>query len=146
MARGFQVSKQIDRSAPEVWGFLTDFDNAQAWMTGIEEMRKVTSGPLSEGTRYFYRARGKERETSVSKLDPGKKIALTSIQRGITATYFYSVRPDGDGAEVSLDARCQASGLWRLIHPLIAAAMKRVDSDQFDRLAAALENRPKRGF
>ena len=142
MARGFRAMERIDRSVSEVWEFLTNFENAPRWMTGIEDMTKTTPGPLAVGTRYTFRSRGKLRETSVSGFDAGRKIALTSRQGGVTATYTYTVRSDGDGANVSLDAECQASGLWVLLHPLIAVAMKRADSRQLACLAAAMEKQP----
>ena len=38
-----------------------------------------------------FKARGKERETRVTAFDRGKRIALTSTQAGVTATYTYAV-------------------------------------------------------
>ena len=142
MARGFRVRQRIGRSPRDVWAFLSDFENAPTWMAGVEQMTKVTPGPLAEGTRYTFRARGRARETRVSAFEPGRMVALTSSQGGITATYTYKVRPDGDGSEVSLDAECSAAGLWVLLHPLIAVAMRRADSGQLARLAAVIERKP----
>ena len=137
MADGFSVRETIPRPPADVWAYLTDFGNAQEWMTGIGPMTQTTPGALEVGTRFRFEARGKERETRVTALDPGKRIALTSTQGGVTATYTYVVEPAGNGTEVTLDAVCEAAGVWKLIHPIIVIAMKRSDSSQLANLKAA---------
>ncbi len=110
MAGGFTVRETIKRSPQEVWGYLTDFGNAKKWMTGVEEMTPLIQGPIEVGTRFRFKARGKEHESEVTALEPGKRIALTSTQGGVTATYVYSLAPAGDNTEVTLNAVCEATG------------------------------------
>lgn len=138
MADGFSVTERIDHSPAEVWAYLTTFGNAKDWMTGVEAMTQTTEGPLEIETRFSFMARGKERETRVTGFDPGKRIALTSTQGGVTAVYTYSLVPDGDGTETTLEAVCEATGLWKLLHPIIAVAMKQSDSSQLANLKAAI--------
>lgn len=138
MAGGFAVRETIERSPEDVWAYLTDFANAHAWMTAVDAMTHTTDGPLRVGTRFKFHARGRERETEVTALDPGRLIALTSTQGGVSATYTYEVMPAAGGTEVALDARCRASGIWNLLHPLIVFAMKRSDSSQLANLKAAM--------
>jgi uncharacterized protein YndB with AHSA1/START domain len=123
MADGFTVQETLDHAPAEVWAYLTDFDNAPQWMTGIGTFTRMTQGPLEIGTRFGFKARGKERETRVTALDPGRLIALTSTQGGVTATYTYALTPAGDGTEITLTAVCKATGLWILVHPVIVLAM-----------------------
>ena len=74
----------------------------------------------------------------MTALDPGKPIALTSTQGSVTATYIYSLAPDGDGTEVMLKAVCKATGFWKLRHPVIVLAMKKSDSPQLANLKLAM--------
>ncbi|MEE8272238.1 MAG: SRPBCC family protein [Alphaproteobacteria bacterium] len=138
MADGFKVIESLDHAPQGVWACLTDFDNASEWMTGIADFTQVTQGPLEIGTRFRFMARGKQRETRVTALDPGKRIALTSTQGGVTATYTYSATPAGDGTEVTLKAVCNATGFCTLIHPVIVLAMKKSDSSQLANLKLAM--------
>ncbi len=138
MADGFTVKDTIAATPQEVWDYLTDFSNAKAWMTGVDDMTQVTQGPLEVGTRYEFKSRGKTRESHVSALDRGKRVALTSTQGGVTATYTYSLDPVGDGTQVMLHAVCKATGLWKLLHPIIAFAMKKSDSSHIANLKAAM--------
>ena len=141
MAGGFTVRETIKRSPQEVWDYLTDFGNAKKWMTGVEEMTQITQGPLEMGTLFRFKARGKEHESEVTALEPGKRIALTSTQGGVTATYVYSLAPAGNDTEVSLNAECKATGFWKLIHPIIVFAMKKSDSSHLARLKTAITSR-----
>ena len=86
------------------------------------------------------RARGAERESQVSALDEGKRLVLTSTQGGVTAIYDYRLVPTANGTQITLDAACNATGWWKLVHPLIAFAMKKADSPQLARLKSVVEN------
>ena len=57
-------------------------------------------------------------------------IALRSTQGAFTATYTYRLRPDGPATVVTLEADCVASGLARLLAPLIRHLIRRVDGGQ----------------
>ena len=139
MANGFTVHETLDHAPADVWSYLTDFSNAPEWMAGIGAFTQITENPLEIGTRFGFQARGKQRETRVTALAPGRRIALTSTQGGVTATYAYSVARAGDGTEMTLDAVCEATGLWKLIHPVIVFAMKKSDSSQLENLKRAMD-------
>ncbi|MCP4327238.1 MAG: hypothetical protein GY791_02215 [Alphaproteobacteria bacterium] len=138
MADGFTVTETIAAPPAEVWDFLTNFRHAQDWMTGIDDMTQTTPGPLEVGTHLEFRARGKMRQSRVTALDRGERIALTSTQGGVTATYTYSLVPVGAGTETTLHAVCEATGLWKLLHPVIVIAMKKSDSSHLAKLKAAM--------
>ena len=139
MAGGFHAVETIGRAPAEVWARLTDFARAGDWMTGVSNVTRLTDGPLAVGSRLRFTSRGAIHETEVTALDHGCRIDLTSTQGGITATYSYRLAPEGAGTRATLDAACEARGLWRLIHPLIAYAMRRADSGQLARLKATFE-------
>ena len=138
MAGGFSVKETIERPPEQVWVYLTDFSHAREWMTGVEEMSQINQGPIVVGSRFRFKARGKERESEITALEPGKRIALTSTQGGVTATYTYSLASAGEGTEVTLNATCKATGFWKLLHPLIVFAMKQSDSSHLPKLKTAI--------
>jgi len=139
MADGFHVTERIAEPPEKVWAYLTDFGNATAWMTGIDDMTQATEGPVEIGTTFSFKSRGKERESRVTAFVPGRSIALTSTQGGVTATYAYSLAPADGGTEMALDAQCTATGFWRLIHPIIVFAMRKSDSSHLTNLKAAMK-------
>ena len=139
MANGFSVTERISTSPEKVWQYLTDFDNAPKWMPGIDSMSLHDGQILETGSALTFHARGKARESRVTALEKGKRLALTSTQGGVTATYEYSLVPVADGAEVTLNAKCEATGVWKLLHPVIVIAMRKADSPQLANLKALIE-------
>ncbi len=139
MARGFRVQERIPATPETVWRYLTDADKAGEWMPGVDGFTLSGGGTLQTGSVLVFRARGKDREASVTVLEEARRFALTSTQGGVTATYEYVLAPIPDGAEVTLNARCNATGMWKLIHPVIVMAMKKADSPQLSNLKALIE-------
>ena len=136
---GFRVSEHIAHSRKEVWDHLTDCRNAKEWMTGVDDLVQVGDGPPEVETRLRFRARGRERSSRVTEFVPEEQITLTSILGGITATCTYRLTPSGDGTEATPDATCGASGMWKLLQPLIVLAMKLNDSFHLANLKTAME-------
>ena len=141
MAKGFSVKTKLDHSPVEVWSYLSDLGKAGEWMRGIGAFEQTTPGPLRVGTELRFESRGKMRTTRVTELIPCERLALTSTQGGVTATYTYMLAADGDGTELTLEAGCTATGAWKLVHPLIVFAMKQSDARQVSDLKAAMDRR-----
>ena len=108
-------------------------------MPGSDSMSLPAGQTLGTGSVLTFHARGKDRETRVTAFEEGRRLALTSTQGGVTATYEYALAPTPDGAEITLNACCEASGFWKLLHPVIAFAMKQADSPQIANLKALVE-------
>ena len=141
MSNGFEAIEHIHRPVEEVWARLTDWKQAPGWMNGIEQMSGPEPGAVCEGTRIVFRARGAERESTVTAWSPPERLVLRSNQGGVTATYEYTCRPEGDGTRVTLRARCETRGLaWNLVGPLIRFLMKRADAGQIRALKVLLES------
>ena len=138
MAGGFTAREFVERSPQEVWAYLTDFSNAQKWMTGVEAMAPITADPIQVGTRLRFTSRGKQRESEITALEPGKRLELTSTQGGVTAIYAYSLEPRDNGTDLTLRATCAATGFWKLLHPIIVVAMKRSDSSHLTNLKTTM--------
>lgn len=144
MARGFTVSESIRRPPETVWALLADPALMPLWMDSVEAMAPAQAGPLGEGSRLqarlTTRGRGADSEVRIVGWEPGRRMALSSSEGGVTAVYDYRCRPAGAGTEVTLDARCEVQGwLWRLLHPLIAFMMKRTDGKQLANLKRVVE-------
>ena len=144
MARGFTVTEGIARPPEVVWATLADPARMPLWMDSVEAMNPAEPGPLGEGSRLLARlktrGRGGDSEVRIVAWEPGRRMALSSSEGGVTAVYDYSCRATITGTEVTLEARCEAQGLlWRLLHPLVATMMKRTDGKQLADLRRMLE-------
>jgi uncharacterized protein YndB with AHSA1/START domain len=138
MPRAFTASQTVDRPPGEVWQQLTDWPRAAGWL-GVDGIR--AEGPTEVGTRLVFTARGRERTSEITALDPGRSITLRSRQGGVVADYTYGVEPRGGGSLLTLVADVRTSGAWALAGPAIRAAIRRSDSGQLRALAGESADR-----
>ena len=82
------------------------------------------------GVALSFSARGKERESEITAVAPGRKVSLTSRQGPVSATYTYTCTPDGRGTCLRLVADCRIRGPLKLLGPLLRTAIRRTDGGQ----------------
>lgn len=136
MTLAFEDRRVVPASPADVWSLLTDWSRASSWLPGVEGMR--ADGPLAVGTVLRFTARGKERTSTITALEPGRVLTLTSEQPGVRADYRYALAPDGSGTSVSLAADIETRGAMRMLGPVIRGAIAREDGAQLERLVALL--------
>ncbi|MBB5787760.1 SRPBCC family protein [Jiangella mangrovi] len=144
MTEAFHATTVIDQPADAVWTALTDWSRAADWMPGVEAVQ--AGGATAVGTELTVRARGKDRTSTITALDPGRSLTLTSVQGGVTADYAYTVEPSaGDTSEsttVMLAADVRTRGWWTMFGPLLRAAIRRADGGQLDAFRHAVTGAP----
>lgn len=143
MTQAFHATTTIDRPADAVWAALTDWPRAADWMPGVDAVSTGTANPSASavGTELVVRARGKDRTSTITALDPGRSLTLTSVQGGVTADYAYTVAPTPNGTAVTLTADVTTRGVWTVFGPLLRAAIKRADGGQLDAFKQTVEGR-----
>jgi uncharacterized protein YndB with AHSA1/START domain len=142
VTEAFHATTVIDQPADAVWTALTDWSRAADWMPGVDAVR--AGGATAVGTELTVRARGKDRTSTITALDPGRSLTLTSVQGGVTADYVYSLAPAGAEAgrtTVTLAADVRTSGLWTIAAPLLRAAIRRADGGQLEAFKRTVEGR-----
>ncbi|TDC53576.1 hypothetical protein E1212_05220 [Jiangella ureilytica] len=139
MTQAFHATTMIDRPPAAVWAALTDWPRAADWLPGVDAVR--TGESTAVGARLTMHARGKDRTSTITALDPGRSLTLTSVQGGVTADYAYSVDPSGGGTAVTLTADVRTRGWWTVFGPLLRAAIRRADGGQLEAFKRTVEGR-----
>ncbi|MDP5275646.1 SRPBCC family protein [Chengkuizengella axinellae] len=141
MSEVFSESTVVNENIEEVWGFLIDMEeNASKWMPNIPYMKKSSTGQVNNGTSFTFKARGKEQTSTITQFNPNEKFTLTSIQGDFRADYTYSLTKQADNTtKVSLVAKCEASGMMKMVAPLIKIAIKKADGGQLNTLKKVIE-------
>lgn len=140
MKTAFTDEQAIAAPADTVWSRLTDWSQAPRWMPGVESM--AADGPLAVGTVLRFTARGKERTSTITAVEPGRALTMRSAVGGVTADYAYRVEPgatDAVGSRVRLDAVVGTRGVMTLLGPVIRGAIAREDGVQLANLKALVE-------
>lgn len=136
MTLAIDASETIDAAPDAVWAALTDWAGMTRWMPSAEGMRGPTP-PVLGGTLTFT-ARGSERTSTITGLDPGKLLTLTSEQGPVSAHYRYTLAPDGAGTRVRLEADVVVRGILKVLAPTIRTSIAKEDGQQLPRLKALL--------
>lgn len=138
MTLAIDATETIHATPDAVWAALTDWGGMTRWLPSAENMRGPT--PPSNGGTLTFTARGTERTSTITALDPGKAITLTSVQGPVTAHYRYTVAPDGAGTKVGLVADIVVRGLLKLLAPTIRKSIAKEDGEQLAALKRVVES------
>lgn len=137
----------IARPPAEVFAFVSDMTNAPRWQTGLDEVHRLTPGPLRVGTEHDFVRRFAGREVASRNrfvaFDPGRFVAFEFPEGRITGRGSYLVEPDGNGgslltSHVDLEVR----GAMRLAQPALAWVLRRDVRRDDQALTAVLEQSP----
>lgn len=134
----FTATEKIAAPASVVWRYFADPEAMGRWMPGIDAMHSRDDRPLGPGSEIVFVARGAERTSWVETCQPERELTLRSTQGPVTATYRYRLEPEDGATRVTLQARCNAKGLVKIVMPLIAIAIRRVDGKQLVALREAI--------
>jgi hypothetical protein len=133
----------IARPRAEVAAYAADPDNATAWYENIESV-EWESPPLALGSRMAFVAQFLGRRLAytyeVVDLVPDERFAMRTAQGPFPMETTYTWQDAGDGAtRMTLRNRGEPAGFARLAAPMVAAAMRRANRKDLERLKQILE-------
>jgi len=135
---------EIARPRAEVAAFAVDPDNATACYENIEAVEWQSSRPLGVGTRLAFVARFIGRRLAytyeVAEFVPGERFVMRTAQGPFRMETTYTWEDAGDRAtQMTLRNRGEPAGFAKLTAPMVAAAMRRANRKDLERLKAMLE-------
>jgi uncharacterized membrane protein len=134
----------IDRPRAEVSAYAGDPDNAPGWYVNIASVEWETPRPLSVGSRLAFVAHFLGRRLAytyeVVEHEPGARLVMRTAQGPFPMETTYTWEPDGERrTRMTLRNRGEPSGFSQLVAPFMAAAMRRANRKDLERLKALLE-------
>ena len=143
--KGFEFTEQIARSPRDVFEVLSDPTRAGEFLDNIKASAKLTDGPISVGTKFRETrvVNGKEASADllVSAFEPYTHFGISTEAEGIKVEYHYRLSPEGDGTRLEWTCELEASGLRKMMLPMVAGIMKKEDGEHLQKLKAYLEAR-----
>jgi hypothetical protein len=138
---------EIARPRADVAAYAADPDNATEWYQNIEAVEWQSPRPLGVGTKLAFVARFLGRRLAytyeVAHHVPGERFVMRTAQGPFPMETTYTWRDAGDGASrMTLRNRGEPAGFAKLTAPMVAAAMRRANRKDLERLKAILE-RPR---
>jgi len=150
MAVDVETEIVIDRPRAEVAAFAADPRNATAWYENIERVEWETEPPLAVGSRVAFTARflGRRLEYTyeVRDLAPGELLVMSTADGPFPMETTYRFEDTLDrGTRMRLRNRGTPSGFSKVAAPAMAAAMRRANRKDLERLRLLLEAPPSAG-
>ena len=138
------TSIDIDRSADEVFAFVSEFPNNPRWQHGQVSCRWTSDPPLRVGSTYDQHARFLGRDMvnafEVIAYEPGRRIRFTSTGGTFPLTVTRTVEPLGDGrARFTEAVRGDPGRYFRIATPVLRRIVRRSIRRDFPVLKALLE-------
>jgi uncharacterized membrane protein len=134
----------IARPRGEVAAYTADPDNATAWYANIESVEWESPPPLSVGSRLAFVARflGRRLAYTYEIVDfiPDERFVMRTAQGPFPMETTYAWHDEGDGAtRMTLRNRGDPAGFAKLTAPMVAAAVRRANRKDLERLKQILE-------
>ena len=132
------------RPRTDVAAYAADPDNATAWYENIKAVEWQSPRPLAVGTRLAFVARFLGRRLAytyeVVEIVPAERFVMRTAQGPFPMQTTYTWEDAGEGAtRMTLHNRGEPTGFARLVGPVVAAAMRRENRKDLERLKAILE-------
>jgi carbon monoxide dehydrogenase subunit G len=143
-----RVRKEIQVSAPraEAFAYVAEFSNSADWDPGIATGKKVTEGPVREGTEFeivaLFRGKRQPFHYLVSAFEPERRLVLSGAGEKAHSLDEITFEPSGAGTRIVYVADIKLKGLARVAEPLLGRTMNRMADDALAGLKSVLD-RPR---
>jgi carbon monoxide dehydrogenase subunit G len=136
-------SVTVNRPVQEVWDFISTFENTTRWSRGVLEARQTSDGPLRVGSTLetVVKVFGRRRTADylVTEYEPNHVFAFKVASGPMTSRARYSVQPAGAGTRLTASGEAEATGLYKLLAPVLVRTLKRHSQDDLANLRRILE-------
>jgi len=139
-----ETSIEINARRDDVAAFASDPDNAPRWYVNITSVTWETSPPARVGSRIAFVAHFLGRRIAytyeVRELVPDQRFVMSTAEGPfpMRTTYTWSDTATG-GTRMTLRNEGEPSGFGQLAAPVMAAAMRRANRKDLQRLKALIE-------
>jgi uncharacterized membrane protein len=138
-----EVDITINRPIQEVFAYVSDFQNSTKWQTGLVEIKEISEGPLTVGSKFsaVRNVMGDMLESviQITNLNQNRLFAYKSISGSSPFKQSFLFETTARGTKVTTLFELFPTTLLDLAESLIATGLKRGMDADFDRLKIQLE-------
>ena len=137
----------IDRPVAAVAAYTADPTNAPDWYVNIKSVDWKTPPPIAIGSRMDFIAKFLGRRLAytyeITELEPGSRLVMRTAQGPfpMETTYTWTAIDDTH-TRMTLRNRGEPAGFGQIAAPAMAAAMRRTNHKDLQKLKQIIERRP----
>lgn len=138
----FTNAIHINRSADEVYAYLSDLEHTPEWNWAITETRKITPGPITVGTHYQQTRSVPQPATEtleITRLEANQRIEIQGNLAQFPARLSYHIEGAEAGTELTNTVNLEPQGALRLVAPVLGSRIERAVADNLYELKTRLE-------
>ncbi len=134
---------QVARPPAQAFAYVADFSNAAEWDPGIPEARKVSDGPVGQGSEFevvaLFRGKRQRFHYVVTAFEPERRLVLTGEGEKAASVDEITFEPTEAGTRIVYVADIRLKGIARVAEPLLAQTMNRMADDALAGLKSVLD-------
>ena len=138
-----EVAVTVARPADVAFAWLSNFEKAPLWQSGVVEAHFTSSPPLHIGSTYTQRSKFLGRDIlfnfEIIDYEPNRRIEFKAVSGTFPVHIVRWVEPAPEGAVVHALIRGDATGLFKLAGPLLDRMTQRQIEGDYARLKQVLE-------
>jgi hypothetical protein len=138
-----EITIQVNRPVEAVFAFVTDGHNLAKWQADLMEHESLTSEPPCVGSRFRevrqIRGRPTEIRAHITEFEVNRRFA-TQTETFPQVNVSYSIQPENSGTRINYEFVMKASGLMRLIEPMISGSIIKGSKADLEKLKHVLES------
>lgn len=138
----FTLTEWINKTPETIFHFSLNPANAPKIIASVTKLEQITPGAVGVGTQFreTRQMNGKEAvaEMTLTAYTPPHSYTMSAEMKGITVAYRYQFLPENGGTRVTLDCQVTATGLRKLLTPVVATILKKEDGSHLQNLKQAI--------
>ena len=139
-----ETTVEISRPVAEVFTYVADQTNAPQWQSGLQEVRRLTAGPIGAGSQHEFIRRFAGREIATRNrfvdFEEGRYVRFEIVEGWLTGQASYLTEPSPGGTVLTSRMHFNAHGYAAFLEPLLSRVLARDSRRDEKRLKRLLES------
>jgi len=140
----FEHTLVVERPVDEVFAYVTDPANQQAWQSTVVESRIESDGEFGTGSRLVetrsFMGKRLRSTLEVTAFEPGRRFDLAVVEGPVPSRVAHTFGPCPEGTRIHFVGETDPGRAFKLAEPLVARAVRQQSEADFRRLKQILES------
>lgn len=138
-----EEKRWVESAQPEAFTYTADFSNIENWDPGVVSSKKITEGPVDQGTEFEVEVKFGTGTTpmvyEITEYEPDSRVVLVGRGEKLHAVDEIRFQAIDNMTLIEYTADLTFNNYFRFLGPLLSPTLRKVGEKAVDGLAAALD-------